>query len=380
MSTKLPRSLPAKFENYAGSNDVINGGDSSLPSSPHGEKPSLTPISSSLQERLRPSLIELHFGSPTTPSQPNSAPSSLPGSASAPSSAHPPVLPAKQLSFSTTKIQQESHSVVKNQQNSIGSQSSNNSVFSNKSSLSSLSSAPRTSSFGSISHYSSWDLKKSSISIGPHDPIPLSLPTIASVASILEETDKQAVATPSPIKAEPTTSESFSIQNPRSTLSASISKVTVRPHLFRSLTPPNLHSKKSNISPVPRASSSLQYSSSGNVVYPSLTLAYNKLRALTTSPLAKTVVKEECDSTTSSEKSDPAVNEGADLVKKETNKVSVNSLLGEDNTSKYFNINSIINESEHESDGDRRNETEKKETGELTTIINDPHIKRQKLE
>lgn len=384
MSTKLPRSLPGKFENYAGNNEVINKGNTSLPSSPHGEKPSLTPISSSLQERLRPSLIELHFGSSATPSQPNSAPSSLPGSASAPSSAHPPALPAKQLSFSTTKAQQESQS-GKIQQNSIGSQSSNNSVFSNKSSLSSLSSAPRTSSFGSISHYSSWDLKKSSISIGPHDPIPLSLPTIASVASIVEETDKQVVATPSPIKPESNSSEIFSIQNLRSSLSASISKVTVRPHLFRSLTPPNLHSKKSNISPVPRASSSLQYSSSGNVADPSLNLAYNKLRALTTSPLAKTVVKEECDSTTSSEKSDAPVN-GADAIKKETNKVSVNSLLGEDNTSKCFNINSIINESEHESDGDRRKETETKETketketAELTTMITDQQIKRQKLE
>lgn len=377
MTAKLPRSLPIQFENNP--NNENRSGGSSLPASPHGKKPSLTPINSSLHERLRPSLIELHFGSSTI-SQPNSAPSSLPGSASAASSNQTSVVPTKHSNISGT-------SVSKIQQDSIGSHSShNNSIFSNKSSLSSLSSAPRTSSFGSISHHPSWESNKNSFSIGPHDPVPpSSLATIASVTSIVEESAKQEVISPSPINAESSTNESFPFNSPRSVLSSAVSKVTVRPRIYRSLTPPNLHSKlyKSVNSPIPRSSSSLQHSSSGHVINPSLSLVYSNLRSLTNSPLAKSIVNEENESTETSEV--------VDGVKTDRSKVSVTSLLGDvknnNSGSKYSNINSIINESEHESDADNNTEIEgtKKEVikpleEQNLVVENDPELKRQKLE
>lgn len=81
---------------------------------------------------MRPSLIELHFGSSSK------------------------------------------GSILNPQHDSIGSQSSHNSVFSNNSSLSSTSSFQRTSSFGSISHHPIF-ANKNSISIAPHEVLPITL-------------------------------------------------------------------------------------------------------------------------------------------------------------------------------------------------------------
>ncbi|KAK6456940.1 heat-shock related protein [Scheffersomyces xylosifermentans] len=143
----LPRSIPTNFEAsqpQAGSG-FLPQTSASIPGSPSvgnsngpgAKKPSLVPLSGSLHERLRPSLIELHFG---------------PGSAAA-AKANPSML---------------------RQQDSIGSHSSHNSIFSNKSSVSSISSFQRTSSFGSISHHPIMfdPNNKNSISISPHDTAP----------------------------------------------------------------------------------------------------------------------------------------------------------------------------------------------------------------
>ncbi|ABN64368.2 heat-shock related protein [Scheffersomyces stipitis CBS 6054] len=140
----LPRSIPSNFE--ASPQQVsVPQQHSSLPGSPvvaNGvKKPSLIPVSNGIHERLRPSLLELHFGSS------NGSNSAKGSSSSAPR--HP--------------------------QDSIGSStSSHNSVFSTQSSLSSVSSSvvQRASSFGSISHNPL--IHKNSFSISPHDTPPIS--------------------------------------------------------------------------------------------------------------------------------------------------------------------------------------------------------------
>lgn len=359
---KLPRSIPSSIES-----------SSSVPGSPSFiKKPSLVPINNSIHERLRPSLIELHFGTNSMGSSSNtssgSAPSSLPGSASAPSS-NTGSLPA---SISSAK------NIMKLQHDSIGSHSSNtNSIFSNKSSLSSLSSAQRTSSFGSISHHSSWDLNKNSISIGPHDPIPSissGMGTGGNVALPPETITENEVSNPTSsaaTNAEPTTIVSPQFHK-RSTSPSLLSSASVsgRPKIFRSLTPPNLHSKynKSQIhSPIPRSSTSFQSShqnSHNHHIHYSLNLFHSTLRSPTNSPLSKSVLNEETDDNTKTwEKSKikaKAKENTATLVdniKSIRSKVSVTSLLGDD-TSRYSTINSVINESENETESEVKKENQ----------------------
>lgn len=125
------RTFP-KFHSHSSSSSTpqphhLTRNAASIPTSPSvHKKPSFIPINSSLQERLRPSLIELHLG-------------------------------------------QKRVGVELNAADSLGSQSSNNSIFSEKSSLSSISSFQRQSSFGSISHHSH---HKEETLIGPRDPLP----------------------------------------------------------------------------------------------------------------------------------------------------------------------------------------------------------------
>ena len=89
------------------------------------KRPSLNPISSSLQDVLRPSLVDLHYNHRSTPTSSNGPHDSI-----------------------------------------VSTSSNHNSIFSNKSSFASLSSQKRNSSFGSISMP---PFSKNSISVCPHE-------------------------------------------------------------------------------------------------------------------------------------------------------------------------------------------------------------------
>lgn len=284
------------------------------PSSSFSKKPSSIPISNSIHERLRPSLIELHFGgansqTPTT----NSLPTSI------------------------SSIKNSLSGVMKLHSDSIRSHSSqNNSIFSNKSSISSLSSSTqRTSSFGSLSLGNSFDIHKHSISIGPHDPVPLPNTINEEEQKLKEE------------EGEEKKEEEF--VRPRSPSSLSSVPIGPRPKFFRSLTPPNLHSKYNQNfkihSPIPRSSTSFgQHHSHLHHSNPHYHLLHSNLRSPTNSPLSRSILND-----TDLESSEEKPND-LNLVK---NKVSVNSLLDTSNPStKLSNINSIINESEHETESE----------------------------
>lgn len=131
-SSNLPKAPSNEFPSSSTSMSTIKTKSNSIPeTSTTAKRPSIFP-SHSVHEKLRPSLIELHFGSSSKAS------------------------------------------ILNPQHDSIGSQSSHNSVFSNNSSLSSTSSFHRTSSFGSISHHPIF-ANKNSISIAPHEVLPVTL-------------------------------------------------------------------------------------------------------------------------------------------------------------------------------------------------------------
>lgn len=136
LSTSTAINLPKVPSNDSPSSSTststIKVKSNSIPeTSTTAKRPSIFP-SHSVHEKLRPSLIELHFGTSSKAS------------------------------------------ILNPQHDSIGSQSSHNSVFSNNSSLSSTSSFHRTSSFGSISHHPIFS-NKNSISIAPHEVLPITL-------------------------------------------------------------------------------------------------------------------------------------------------------------------------------------------------------------
>lgn len=272
---RLPRSIPAAL-------DVTPGGVTGSPSQ-MSKKPLLVPISNAIHERLRPSLIELHFGAPPVP---HLAPTSI----------------------SSAKLT----SITKAQSNSIGLHSLHDSIFSNQSLISSILSFQRTSLFGLLSHVPAFQ-HKSSISIGPHDRP--------------EETQETVSAHEGSHRVEnaPARPE-FSAQRPDLVSPAAVAG---RPRFLRTLTPPNLASKlaKNGVlhQPVPRLSTAFQASlSTGSHLY-------NQLRPLTTSPLAKSV----------SERSDGTITNTITSVR---SKVSVNSLLGDETN--HPNIGAVIHESE----------------------------------
>ena len=131
-SSNLPKAPSNESPSSSTSTSTIKVKSNSIPeTSTTAKRPSIFP-SHSIHEKLRPSLIELHFGSSSK------------------------------------------NSILNPQHDSIGSQSSHNSVFSNNSSLSSTSSFHRTSSFGSISHHPIL-ANKNSISIAPHEVIPITI-------------------------------------------------------------------------------------------------------------------------------------------------------------------------------------------------------------
>lgn len=272
---RLPRSIPSAL-------DVTPGAGTGSPSQ-MSKKPLLVPISNAIHERLRPSLIELHFGSN-------------------------PVTQLAPTSISSAKFT----SISKAQNNSIGLHSLRESIFSNHSLISSILSFQRTSLFGLLSHVPSLQ-HKSSISIGPHDS-PEETQEVVSVQEGVQRID-QTVPRPD-----------FASQRPDL---VSPSAVPGRPRFLRTLTPPNLASKlgKNGVlhQPVPRLSTAFQA--------PPATASplYNQLRPLTTSPLAKSV----------SERTDRSLTNTFTSVR---SKVSVNSLLGED--TRHSNIDQIIEESD----------------------------------
>ncbi|KAK6199292.1 HSF-type DNA-binding-domain-containing protein [Scheffersomyces amazonensis] len=163
--TTHPRSIPANFEASPLSTSAhpplpaatappapsapTMSTTSSLPSSPStidAKRPSFPP-NTSIKDRLRPSLIELYYPPP-------------------------PHKPAD-LSADSSHILSHKNSIIRNQNDSIGSQSSHNSIFSNQSSVSSISTTTfqRASSFGSISHHGLESNGKSSVSVSPHDQV-----------------------------------------------------------------------------------------------------------------------------------------------------------------------------------------------------------------
>ncbi|CUM54463.1 uncharacterized protein AC631_04088 [Debaryomyces fabryi] len=142
-TSNLPKAPSKDSPLSSTSTSTIKVKSNSIPeTSTTAKRPSIFP-SHSVHEKLRPSLIELHFGT------------------------------------------SNKTSILNPQHDSIGSQSSHNSVFSNNSSLSSTSSFHRTSSFGSISHHPIFS-NKNSISIAPHEVLPISLLS-RSKGSNLEE-------------------------------------------------------------------------------------------------------------------------------------------------------------------------------------------------
>ncbi|KAK6462538.1 HSF-type DNA-binding-domain-containing protein [Scheffersomyces coipomensis] len=162
-SAAVPRSIPTNFE--ASPVPIIqHPTSSSLPNSPSGmdaKRPSLLHGNGSLQDRLRPSLIELYYGNPQqTNSNSNSATTANNNNNN---NNH-------NNSTASTSSNNNRGSLIR-PHDSIGSQSSHNSIFSNQSSLSSISSFQRASSFGSISHQVPDQNGKISISVSPHDQV-----------------------------------------------------------------------------------------------------------------------------------------------------------------------------------------------------------------
>lgn len=302
LSIKLPPPSSihrASSSAYPASPSLKSPEDPDAPGSP-AKKLSAVPINSSIHERLRPSLLELHFG--PSDSQPPSTQSSLPTS----------ILSARYfLGLGVARLQHDS----------IGSHSSHtNSIFSHNSSLSSALSAQRQSLFGSISHHIAFE-PKSSISLGPHDlPVTATgegeIPTPSVAASAQAIATAPPPSTPSVPSAPPVSAldEKVPIQSPSFHKPASLSAFSSRPKMFRSLTPPNLHTKKQMHSPVPRSLTSIPGHRH------SLALNHSSLRSLTNLPLSKNVVKEEPED-------DPKE-------KDNVNKVSVTSLLDDSSDSK----------------------------------------------
>jgi hypothetical protein len=233
-TTHLPRSVP----NESSYSHIAYGvPTTSIPGSPSinrpnsAKKPSLVPISSAVVDKLRPSLIELHFGSGA--------------------------------------------GLKKPQNDSIGSHSSYNLIFSNGSSLSSTASVKRSSSFGSISSHPAVvdSNNKSSFSIGPHDPLPATSTEIEQPLATRwsENLQSNSVSQPAPNSYY----GQHQFQSPRS--STGFNNDSNRT-LVTSLTPPPSLTLKLNplqASPIVRSSSSIPAFSS--------TVA----RSSTTSPLSK---------------------------------------------------------------------------------------------